>query len=750
MVQAIHTAVPGRARYKVEGLYRSESLKKLLELQLAQQQGIGQVTANPLTGNILVTFNSANTPTTVASLIVRIVAGHGENGAAAAESRSSQKANTVSQNGAEHEQLSSPLSPNRRVGKREKQSQVHTPDTDVSPAHAWHLLNAKAVLATTRTSPRWGLSDGVVKKRLATYGPNVLPEAEMRSGLVIVLEQFNSLPVGLLGVAAGISLFTGGLADAVIILGVVLVNATIGYVTESQSERTIHSLKSLVRPSAVVVRDGVPKEISATEIVPGDLLVLKPGSYIAADSRLIEARRLSIDESALTGESVPVNKVVEPLMNPQLPLADRVNMAYMGTLVTGGQGLAVVVATGRATEIGKIQMLAGEAEAPETPLEQQLDQLGSQLVLLSGGVCAFVFFVGLLRGYGLLQMLKTSISLAVAAVPEGLPTIATTTLALGIANMRQHRVLIRRLDAVETLGCVQTICLDKTGTLTLNRMSVVAAYAGMRRLHITESGFTVEQTPLDPVACEEVVRLAQVCVLCSETEIELQNGRYVLRGSPTENALVHMAMNAGIDVPALRTTYPVQNISLRAENRNFMSTVHSVNGQEGDAQTMVPMLAVKGSPTEVLAMCTWQIKDGVRVPLTESDHFIIETENDRMAGEALRILGGAYRTLTAGERVSEAFSDLAWLGLVGMADPIRPGVKEVIGDLHQAGIETVMITGDQSPTAYAIGKELSLSQTEEFEILDSTHLANVAPEVMTALAERVHVFARVKIGRAHV
>lgn len=743
MVQAIHTAVPGRSRYKVEGLYRSESLKKHLELQLARQTGISQVTANPLTGNVLVTFNSANTSTTVESLIVRIVTTHGGNESAATHSHSSRKAGTVPRNGAVHEQLPSPRSPHKRVGKRAGQSQVPTPDTDVSPAPAWHLLSAKAVLTTTRTSPRSGLSDAAVKKRLATYGPNVLPEAERRSGLEILLGQFNSLPVGLLGVAAGISLCTGGLVDAAVILGVVVVNATIGYVTESQSERTIHSLKSLVQPSAVVVREGIPKEISAAEVVLGDILVLKPGSYIAADSRLIEAQRLSIDESALTGESVPVSKVVEPLMNPQLPLADRVNMAYMGTLVTGGQGLAVVVATGRATEIGKIQMLAGEAAAPETPLEQQLDQLGSQLVLLSGGVCAFVFFIGLLRGYGLLEMLKTSISLAVAAVPEGLPTVATTTLALGIANMRQHRVLIRRLDAVETLGCVQTICLDKTGTLTLNRMSVVAAYAGMRRIHISDSHFTVEQTPLDPLACEEVVRLAQVCALCSETEIELQNGRHVLRGSPTENALIYMAMNAGIDVPALRTTYPVQNVSLRAENRNFMSTVHSVNGQEGDAPAMATLLAVKGSPTEVLALCTWQIKDGVRVSLTESDRFTIETENDRMAGEALRILGGAYRTLDAGERVSEAFGDLTWLGLVGMADPIRPGVKEVIHGLHQSGIETVMITGDQSPTAYAIGKELSLSRTEELEILDSTHLANVAPEVLTALAERVHVFARV-------
>ncbi len=312
------------------------------------------------------------------------------------------------------------------------------------------------------------------------FGPNLLPESVPRSGLSILIEQFNSIPNALLGAAAGLSILTGGIADAVVIAGVVVINAVIGYVTESQAEKTIHSLKSLVRPSSLVIRDGIYKEIPAEEVVTGDILVFRPGSYIAADSRLIESNHLSIDESALTGESMPVIKSTANISENNVPLADRVNMVYMGTLVTGGQGLALVVATGKFTEIGKIQELVGFAESPDTPMERQLKKMGTQLVLISGAVCGLVFVIGMLRGYGFIQMLKSSISLAVAAVPEGLPTVATTTLALGIRNMRRHKVLVRHLNAVETLGSVQTICMDKTGTITLNRMSVVAVHTGMK------------------------------------------------------------------------------------------------------------------------------------------------------------------------------------------------------------------------------------------------------------------------------
>ena len=753
MVQAIHTAVPGRVRCKVEGLYRSESLKRFLEYRLVTHQGIQEVSANPRTGNILVSFNSDNSIETVATLIEQCTTEYSRTNVdpsfTATEQERAQSGGRTNRNtlNQDTEDAQRPT-PNHAVARTTPATNF--PGHDTRAPHqqdhqtsSWHLTPVEVTLASLNAS-HTGLSNIEAQERLRLYGPNHLPESEPRSTLEILFDQVNSLPVGLLTVAAGISIVTGGLADAVIIMGVVAINATIGYFTESQSEQTIRSLKSLVHPLSTVVRDGIPKEIRAEEVVPGDILVLKPGSYIGADSRLIEAQRLSVDESALTGESVPVNKIAATLTDADLPLADRLNMLYMGTLVTGGQGLAVVVATGRSTEIGHIQLLAEEAETPQTPMERQLDQMGTQLVIISGGVCGFVFLVGLARGYGFLEMLKTSISLAVAAVPEGLPTVATTTLALGIATMRKHNVLIRRLDAVETLGCVQTICLDKTGTLTLNRMTTVAAFTGMRRLQIEGEMFTVEEERIDPLGCEEFVKLTQVGVLCSEVEFEQKDGALVLRGSPTENALIHMAMDAGMDVCALRADYPVQQVMLRSENRNFMSTTHEGKANFTGEAPSAPLLAMKGSPVELLARCSWQLRNSVRVPLTENDRLAIETENERMAGQALRVLGFAYRHLDEDENhVEENLDELTWLGLVGMADPIRPGVRKVIEGFHRAGIDTVMITGDQSPTAYAIGKELALSRNGHLEILDSTHLTNIAPEVMTALSEKVQVFARV-------
>jgi Ca2+-transporting ATPase len=600
-------------------------------------------------------------------------------------------------------------------------------------------METDAVFASLGTKVL-GLSEESVKERFTHYGANVLPESVPRSGWSLFFDQFKSLPVMLLGAAAGLSLATGGAVDALVILGVVAINATIGYVTETQAEKTIHSLKSLVRPSALVIREGRAKEIRGEEVVPGDILVLRPGTYIAADSRLVEADRLSVDESALTGESLPIFKQTAPLSSAdsfgEIPLGDRVNMVYMGTLVTGGQGIAVVVATGRFTEMGQIQFLVGEAQSPDTPMERQLDRMGTQLVLVGGAVCGVVFVIGLLRGIGFLQMLKTAISLAVAAVPEGLPTIATTTLALGIKNMRRHHVLIRHLNAVETLGSVQTICLDKTGTLTRNKMTVVAVHSGMRRIQVAGGKFFAGNEWVDPVSCDELLRLLHVSVLCSETVISRNaGGEYFLQGSPTENALVLAAIGAEVEVLRLREKYPMVKMNHRADNRNFMSTVHTV---EPEGQ----LVTVKGSPLEVLALCRWYVRDGKKLPLTEQERLEIEIANERMAGEALRVLGMAYAQLDHNQEADPA-KGLIWLGLVGMADPIRDGVRGLIETFHRAGIDTVMITGDQSPTAYAIGRELNLSGGEQLEILDSTHLSNIDPEVMKALSGKVHVFARV-------
>lgn len=745
MVQTINTAVSGRARYKVKGLYRSEPLREYIEARFSQRQGISYVAINTLTGNVLVLFNSGNSPNDIASHLEEIVLDYLKNLHPETPNPSSPPFAKGGKILAGSSSLKADrLSLRNLINRAEEQ-----------PIEPWHLMGTARVIDLIGTGRKNGLTVESVSEKTKRYGPNILPESVPRSGLSVLLEQFKSLPVALLGVAAGISVLTGGVADAVVIMGVVGINAAIGYFTEMQTERTIHSLKSLVRPSAIAIRDGLYTNINAVELVPGDIIVLRPGSYVAADARLIEATHLSVDESALTGESMPASKMAEVIVSDDnIPLADRTNMVYMGTLVTGGQGLAVVVATGRYTEIGMIQILVGETRPPQTPMEKQLDTIGTQIVIICGGVCGIVFIAGILRGYGFLHMLRSAISLAVAAVPEGLPTVATTTLALGIRKMRRHNVLIRHLDAVEALGSVQTICLDKTGTLTMNRMSVVAIHTGMKHIRLSESNFISGNGIVNPYSNDELLRLIHISVLCNESEVATNDGEYVLNGSSTENALLHLAIGTGIDIVQLREKFPLTRMIHRSENRNYMISYHAAAGGTGGQCLLA---AVKGSPNEVLFQCSWFIKDGQKHPLTDDDRLLLETENERMAGDALRVLGMAYaqsedeklRSCEA-EEISTSqpldlstSCDLIWLGLVGMADPVRKGVKELIGQFHAAGIDTVMITGDQSPTAYSIGKELNLSMEEQLEILDSSHLKEMDPRVLTALCERVRVFSRV-------
>lgn len=712
MIKAIHTKVNGRARYKIKELHYSPELKAHLEQHLVQNPVILQAHANTLTSNLLVIFKPHYNYQQVQDLIAEILSKFLDTHVIKESKKLSKHTN--------------------KIIYTDSNTQKQTTDN-------WHLIPTNKVLQTLKTSQELGLSSTSAAHNLSKYGANVLAETELRSNLSIIIQQFQSLPVALLGVAAGVSIFTGGLVDAVVILGVVGLNAVIGYVTESQSERIINSLKHHQQTSSWVIRDGQPREIPIEDVVVGDILILKPGNYVAADSRLIATDSLSIDESALTGESIPVNKDTAYLMGEDVPLGDRINMAYKGTYITSGQGLAAVVATGKYTEMGKIQQLVGEAQATETPLARQLDEVGGQLVLISMGICGLVFGMGVWRGYGLVQMLKSSISLAVAAVPEGLPTIATTTLALGILEMRKNKVLVRSLSAVEALGSVQTICMDKTGTITENKMSVVEIHANSRQIQVSDGEFLDNAENINPYADDELLKLIHVSVLCNESEVNKSaDGEYAITGSATENALIYMAIAAGVDAIALRQKYPLLQTNLRSENRNMMSTIHQTHQQH-------KFVAVKGSPVEVAQMCQNRVKNGQLIPIDEEERRQIEIENDRMAGKALRVLGIAYSHIDEynNGNCKNHESNLIWLGLVGMADPIRKGAKALIADFHQAGIDTVMITGDQSPTAYAIAKELELNRDPQLEILDSTNINNLTPEALTALSDKVDVFARI-------
>ncbi len=734
MVHAVHTKVAGRGRFHVEELRRFPTLRETLEERLAGQYGMLQASANAVTGNVLVRFNSGEDHDSVLRILEKLVSDilPSLQGGPFPPSNTPASRKTTAcpqENSPQRTELTGVL--------KERVKQALSP-LRPQPVEKWHTLEGAEVLERVKTDLQSGPSQKEAEHRLRRYGTNSLPESKPRSRWELFAGQFTSLPTALLSAAAGVSLLTGGLLDAVIIMGVVAGNAGIGYFTESAAEKTIQSLTRAVHPTADVFRDGRVENIPVENVVIGDLLILKPGAYVGADSRVIHAARLSIDESALTGESLPVFKKSATLSLENMPIADRVNMVFRGTLVTGGEGLAVVVATGAYTEIGRLQLLLDTTRRPETPIEKQLQVMGNQLVIASGGICGVVFLLGYLRGYGFLQMLRMGISLAAAAVPEGLPAAATINFALGIRRMRQHRVLVRNLQAIETLGAIQTVCLDKTGTITENRMTVVAFFVNGQRVTVTESAFATEQGAMQhPLAVLEILQMASVCALCSETRITGSdgNGRYELNGSPTENALVHFAIRAGVDVKALREDYPLLKVNYRAENRLFMSTLHT-------AQNGGKMLAVKGSPTGVLDLCRWRFENGQRVPLSEEERLKIETENERMAGEALRVLGMACATVPRGG-AGDLEEELTWIGLVGMADPIRQGVPTLIQAFHAAGIETVMITGDQSPTAYAVADELNLSRNDRLTIMDSMEFTRIHPDMMEALVQKVHVFSRV-------
>ncbi|MGD9331209.1 MAG: cation-transporting P-type ATPase [Desulfobacterales bacterium] len=737
LVVAVHIAVRGRARFKVAGLRNGPVLKHILEFYLPQHPDLIRAAASTTTGNLLVVFSENLTADTVRDLIVQAVNRRavdldvqpppetgGSRGAEPAEDAALQRL------------AETDITGSIRAGLKSAMSRM-VDDAAVSARTAWHTLARNTLGEVLETDFKTGLTEEDARRRLAEGGANRLPEADARSDWEIIFDQINSLPVYLLGAAAFVSVLTGGFIDAVVVMGVVAANAAIGYVTETRAEKTISSLRRFVNPVALVQREGQTRQIPAHEVVVGDLLVLKPGMYVPADARLIEASHLSVDESMLTGESMPVMKSATTLRIRNTPLADRLNMVYMGTLVTGGQATAVVVATGSRSEIGRLQLLLEQTESPETPIERQLRIMGDQLVILCGMVCGFVFLIGFLRGYGFLPMLRSAISLAASAVPEGLPAAATINFALGIRRMQRDHVLIRRLQAVETLGSIQTICLDKTGTITRNRMTVTRIVTAGRRIEVDRNRFQNDHRRIDPLSAPEIEALLTCGCLCSETRINgaAAPGEFELHGSSTENALVFAALAAGMDIRECRRTHPLIFIQHRSEQRPYMVSRHqTASGRQ--------RCYVKGSPPEVLAMCRWQLEAGAQVELDRGRRRDIERLNDAMSGDALRVLGLAMVDVDADDQQAME-NRLIWLGLVGMTDPIRQGVKPLIDVLHRAGIETVMITGDQSTTAFAIADKLGIAGENRLEILDSSELTSVDPELLAAIAKRVHVYSRV-------
>ena len=694
LVRTVHSAVPGRARFAVAGLYQDGALAQRLEVQLRRRSGILSASASALTGKVLVLFDPGLDPDQVQAWTEEAI-----------QRAERARGNGIARNGGDAAARNGDANPNGPMLEDDG------PD--------WHRLPANKALALLESSPAIGLRPSDAAERLERFGPNRLPGVFSRSGLEILAEQFNNLPVALLGVSAALALVTGGVLEAIAIGCVIGLNAAIGYATENEAERTINALTDDERPPATVIRSGRRRQIPAEEVVPGDVVELTPGTVVAADARLIQADRLSIDESALTGESLPALKSVASLKKKILPLADRSNFVFMGTTVAGGSGRALVVATGAHTQLGLVSAMVGQARAPTTPLQRQLEGLGRKLVALSLGICGLVFALGLLRGYGLFSMIRSSISLAIAAVPEGLPAVATTTLALGLGAMRRHKVLIRQLSAVETLGALQVICFDKTGTITFNRMKAVSIADGA-------NGHS------DPA---ELPTLLKVGVLCSDAVIEEADGTYVIKGSPTETALVQLAAEHGLDVKGLRRSHPLVRTEYRAERKHFMATTHEAMEQGKQ------FVAVKGNPTEVLSLCGCRMENGGCQPLNEADRAAIFAENDQMGAAGLRVLGMAYAERAATE--VDRHDGLCWVGLVGLADPVRPHMRDLIASFHEAGIRTVMITGDQPATAHAVAKELGLNGAGALDVIDAEALGRMKADELREIARKTPVFARV-------
>ncbi len=747
-IRTIHAAVRGRVRYEVPALRRRPELVAQLAHALGREPGVREVRGSPVSATLLVLYDPEHPRSSWETTLAGLLGSSPEalepeppsgkrlpNPSARAKEllqRATERTVQIWRRGEGEVRVEAvDAVVEARAGARGRNGMESGPASR-SGEPPWHTFEANEVLRRVESAPD-GLANEAAAARFASDGPNAIPAMPRRSEWRIFVDQLASTPVAMLGVSSLVSASTGAVGDAAAILAVVGINATIGYATESGAERTIAALTQTPHQNVPVLRDGVETEVDTEEVVRGDLLLLQQGVFLAADGRVIEAYDLTVDESSLTGESIPVAKIPAALSEAGTPLADRTNMVYRGTLVTGGSGRALVVATGVRTEIGHIQELAGHVEQRDTPMQRQLEQLGKQLAFGAGAACLGMMGIGLLRGQQLLPLIRTAVSLGVAAVPEGLPTVAMTTLALGLSRMRDERVLVRQLAAVETLGATQVLCLDKTGTLTVNRMTVVAAQAGLRGYEVRQGRFADNG---ETVAMNgEIEALLRVAVLCNEVQLEQEGAVTVLRGSATESALVQVALDAGVDVLALRRSAPVRSVQRRAQARNYMSTAH-----EHDCAR--PFM-LKGRPSEVLALCTHALCEGESRPLGEGERAQIELENERMAGRALRVLGFALCEDAGALAREELPRELVWAGLIGMEDPPRDGVRDVLARFRHAGVKTIMITGDQSATAHAVARQIGLGESDRIEIIDSTRLDAIAPELLGSLAPRADVFSRV-------
>ncbi|MDN2580660.1 cation-transporting P-type ATPase [Aquibium sp. ELW1220] len=576
------------------------------------------------------------------------------------------------------------------------------------PAGEWHAEDVHAAQEALEV-PQDGLTDAEAARRIAAFGPNRLPEGVRRSALMRFLAQFHNLLIYVLMAAGIMAAGIGHVTDAAVILAVVLANAIIGFIQEGRAEEALEAVRGMIDPHASVLRGGRRMTIAADDVVPGDLVLLEAGDRVPADLRLVKARNLRIDEAILTGESVPTEKATRPAaLNASL--GDRTSMAFSGTFVAAGQGTGIAVATGAASELGRISSMIGAVEQLATPLVRQMNQFARQVTMAVLAASVLVFAYALyVQGYAIDEAFMTVVGLAVAAIPEGLPAVMTIALAVGVQRMAGRNAIIRRLPAVETLGAVSVICSDKTGTLTRNEMMAGALVVADGTVAVSGAGYEpkgafedVEGRAVDPLADAVLAELIRAAFLCNDAGLREADGRWSVAGDPMEGALISLALKAGLDPVEAGAAFPRRDEIPFDSRHRYMATLHQ--SADGDA-----VVYVKGAPERIIHMCGQIVTRGGEAPL---DRATWNEAVHRLAGDGRRIIAIARRTMPAGTtdiEPADVETGLAFLGLVGLIDPPRPEAVAAIAECRRAGIQVKMITGDHAATARAIARELGLA-----------------------------------------
>lgn len=600
----------------------------------------------------------------------------------------------------------------------------------------WYQLDKEDLFRELQTSDK-GLSEAEVRKRLEAHGPNKLPEGKAVNRLKIILHQFTSPLIYILIAAAGVTVFLGDYIDAGVIAFVLLLNALIGYLQEYKAEKSVQALKGMVVPRARVVRDGLEKEIPSEALVPGDIVLLASGNRVPADLRLLKTIELRIEEAALTGESVPVEKISHPIYEDGLIPGDQKNMAFMGTTVVNGRGRGIVAVTGVQTILGQIAKQVSGASVTENPLQQKITKFSEFIGLLVLGSAGVIAVLGLLLGDRLAEIFKIAVAASVAAIPEGLPIVVTITMAIGMNRMARRNAIIRKLPAVETLGSTTVICSDKTGTLTKNEMTVKVIYDTHHSYEVTGSGYEPKGEILhDWESCEETA-LKRLCgtlrigLLCNESSLHKVNGEFRIEGDPTEGALIVSAIKAGLRPEDEKRLYPQLSLIPFESERGFMATLHEHEGKK--------IIFVKGAPEKVLEMCALS-PEGQPVDkekaLKSAGHF---------AQDGMRVLAMAYREVSDDvEELTPANlgGNFILAGMQGMIDPPRPEALEAVKGCRQAGIKVAMVTGDHATTASAIGRLLGLTR-DRSKTLTGRDLERLSDDDLFAQVQETSIFARV-------